>query len=172
MGPTTTTTTTPTTTTTHPSTDKRPKLGEKIREKVEDKRHRFGEIGEKIREKVERIRESIEKTKRSAQDDREGLHFPPECKKLFNQPKVKEELSCARVPMNMVLVDRWALFDGESLNPRVGLHGQMGGGGLMQGGAHVSGGNCDHVMCDCYQKPSNMMARPPPMQQFPIQQQQ
>merc|ERR1719471_2475922 len=94
--------------------------------------------------------------KRQVQDGREGTHFPPECTRLVTEPKeMREEQSGAREPPeDMVLVDRWALFDGQGLNPRVGLHGMKGD--LIPGGAHVSGGNCDHVMCDCYVKP------PPP----------
>merc|ERR1712117_299072 len=106
--------------------------------------------------------------KRQVQDDREGTHFPPECTRLVTEPKeMREEHSvqgAREPPEDMVLVDRWALFDGQGLNPRSGLHGMKGD--LIPGGAHVSGGNCDHVMCDCYVKPSPPVCphctRPPP----------
>ena len=98
------------------------------------------------------------RNKRSHPDDREGLHFPPECEQLVREPMVMrdgqsvQDEGGAREPLGMVLVDRWTLFDGEGLHPRKGLHGDKGD--LIKGGAHVSGGNCFHVMCDCYVKGS------------------
>merc|ERR1711983_760866 len=83
---------------------------------------------------------------------------------MREEQSVHGEGGAREPPEDMVLVDRWALFDGQGLHPRVGLHGMKGD--LIPGGAHVSGGNCDHVMCDCYVKPSPPVCpqctRPPP----------